>query len=145
MSRPPVWCTILWRRCLFGTSLLFAAGVFSPSSFEPSPLGSFSLTGQLQRTLVSAAGCTGALSPLKPELKKTHLDDLSASASQTDSQNAYDISSGPLISRKALKSRGWFTLIDLYHASQILNAYLCCRPTTWRHERAAGTGRSTCW
>ena len=61
--------------------------------------------------------CTGALSPLKPELKKTHVDDWCAA--QTDSQNACDISSAPLTldglerrsswSGKALGPRGGFT------------------------------------
>ena len=41
----------------------------------------------------SLCRCTGALSPLKPELIKTHVDDWCAA--QTDSQNAYDISSAP--------------------------------------------------
>ena len=54
-----------------------------------------------------------ALSPLKPELKKTHADDWCAA--QTDSHNACDISSIPLssvglerrISGKAPRPRGW--------------------------------------
>ena len=57
--------------------------------------------------------CTAALSALKPELKKTHVDDWCAA--QTDSHNACDISSVPLssvglerrISGKAPRHRGW--------------------------------------
>ena len=59
------WRTIYW---LFGTFLLFAAGAFSLSSFEPSSsnssVSSFSLTER----------CTGALARLKPELKRTYVE-----------------------------------------------------------------------
>ena len=63
----------------------------------------------------SLCWCTGALSPLKPELKKTHVDDWCAV--QTDSQKAYDTSSAPLSSdglqrrssKKTLRPRGGFT------------------------------------
>ena len=71
------------------------------------------------RTLAANAGlcqCTGAFSPLKPELKKTHVD-CDWCAAQTDSHNACDISSVPLssvglerrISGKAPRPRGGFT------------------------------------
>ena len=59
------------------------------------------------RTLAANASlcqCTGALSPLKLELKKTHVDDWSAA--QTDSHNACDISSAPL-SSDGLERRIW--------------------------------------
>ena len=63
----------------------------------------------------SLCQCTGALSPLKPELKKTHVDD--RCAAQIDSQKVYDIdiSSAPLSSDglerrssgKAPRPHGW--------------------------------------
>ena len=68
------------------------------------------------RTLAANASlcqCTGALSPLKPEQKETHVDEWCAA--QTDSHNACDISSVPLssvglkrrISGKAPRHWGW--------------------------------------
>ena len=65
---------------LFGTFHVFAiaAGALSPSSFEPSSSNSSFSSSLTERWLAAAdAGlcqCTGALSPLKPELKKTHVD-----------------------------------------------------------------------
>ena len=59
------------------------------------------------RTLAANASlcqCTGALSPLKSELKTTHVDDWCAA--QTDSHNACDISSAPL-SSDGLERRIW--------------------------------------
>ena len=59
------------------------------------------------RTLAANASlcqCTGALSPLKPELKKTHVDDWCAA--QADSQNACNISSA-LLSSDGLERRIW--------------------------------------
>ena len=73
---------------LLGTFLLFPAGAFSLSSFEPLPLRILFFFLFFDRTLAANAclcRCTGALSKLKPELKKTHVDDWSAT--QTDSQN----------------------------------------------------------
>ena len=125
-----------WTLCrLFETFLLFAAGAFSPSSFEPSrpssnsSFSSSSLTGRSRqtngcsrRTLVSADRCTGALFPFKLELKKTHVDDWSAAP--TDRQNAYDglerRSSG-----KAPRPRGWFTLIATVHENPLTCMYSC--------------------
>ena len=104
--------TLYW---LFGTFLLFSAGALSPSSFEPSSLKS-SFFFFFDRTLAANASlcrCTGALSPLKIELKKTHVDD--QCAVQTDSNKTCNISSAPLnsdglerrISGKAPRPRGW--------------------------------------
>ena len=115
--------TLYW---LFGTFLLFAGGTFSPSSSEPSSSNSsFLLLLWPDRTLVSADALGHFLRSNPNWKKKTHADNWNAA--QTDSQNAYNISSAPLLAQvvskgeaqsgKAPWRRLWFMVIDLYRAS----------------------------
>ena len=115
----------------------------------------FSFFGRTLASNASLCRCTGALSPLKPELKKTHADDWSAAQLQTDSQNAHDISSAPLSSeglkRRSSVREGTYAS-DVVYTDRFIPRFvnpkcLCiciprpvvyCRPITRRHERAAG-------